>query len=373
VQEAASIEKLMESLSEITADVNRVTSGLAELITSEKGSIQQIVRNVEDLTGRADSLVARSSDEVEAVLGNAQVISENLRQITSGKDEDISAIVSNVREITEEAKRALHAFRGGMGEGDEAGIAGTLANLDRSISHLESITAKIDRGEGTVGKLISDERLGERVSLAVEGVSDYVNRLSALRTEIALRAEYLFRAGAAKNYVSLRLIPAPDKYFLVEVVDDPLGFTSRETVIRSPPGEEEAAHQEIRTTTDALKFSAQIAKRYSFFAIRFGLIESTGGFGVDLHLLQERLQVNLDLFDFARPEADLPRLRAYANLYLIPHLYLTGGVDDMMNRAQFDPLTGAFQLGIDYFVGGGIFFTDEDLKVLFGTITGGLP
>lgn len=373
VKDAASMERLFESLAEITNDVQRVTSGLDELITSERGSIHQIIQNVERITERVDGLVARSSDEVEIVLRNAEVISENLRRITSGKDEDIDAIVSNLRELTEEAKRALQSFQGVMGEDGEVGVTGTLANLDRSLSNLESITGRIDRGEGTLGRLISDERLGERVSLAVEGAADYVTRLTALRAEIALRTDYLFRAESAKNYVSLRLIPAPDKYFLVEVVDDPLGFTYTETIIRSPPGETEAAHQQIRKTTDALKFSAQIAKRYSFFAIRFGLIESSGGLGLDLRLLRDRLEVQTDLFEFARPEAALPRLRAYANLYVIPHLYVSGGIDDALNTAQFDPLTGAFQLGRDYFVGGGIYFTDEDLKVIFGTISGGLP
>lgn len=373
VKEAVSMEELVESLSEVTRDVRRITASVNDLLTREKGSIRQILENVEGITEQIQRIVDRSSGKVDVILDNAEVISWNVREITTGKDEVIEEILANARQVTEDAKRALHAFRGVVGEEGEEGMAGTFSRLDRSITHLESIVAKIDRGEGTVGKLVSDERLGEKVSLAVEGVSDYISRLESLRTELALRTEYLFRAEAAKNYVSLRLIPAPDKYFLVEIVDDPLGFVRRELVVRSPPGETEVANQEVRTTSDVLKFSVEIAKRYSFFTLRFGLIESTGGFGFDFHVFNDRLEFKTDFFDFARPEADFPRVRALANLYVIPHLYVSAGMDDIFNPGTFDVLTRRFRFGRDFFAGGGIYFTDEDLKVLFGTISSGLP
>ena len=372
VQEGISVEQIFELLGEVTQDVRRITSNLDRIISSESGSIQQIVRSVEDLTGRLDRLVERSTDEIAVILENAEVISYNLRELTSGKNEDVEQILANAREITREAREALAGFRTSFGDGEE-GMGLTVARLSRTLEHLESIVRKIDRGEGALGKLISDERLGERVGATVEGVSNYVTRLDALQTEISLRTEYLFRAESAKNYITLRLIPAPDQFFMFQVVDDPLGFVRRESVLRSPPGEDEATHQEIRTTTDILKFSVELAKRYSFLAIRFGLIESTGGFGVDLNFLDDRLTFTVDVFDFARPEASFPRIRGYTNITVIPHFYLTAGLDDAFAGARFDLVTGRFRMGRDYFVGAGLSFSDEDLKVLFGTISGGLP
>lgn len=372
VHEGVSIERLFEVLSDVTQDVRRITSSLDRIVTSETGSIQQIVRNVEDLTGRLDRLVQRSTDEVEVILENAEVISYNLRELTTGKNDDVEEILANARELTRDAREALAGLRGTFGEGEEA-MGPALSRLSRSLDHLESIVRKIDHGEGALGKLISDERLGEQVATAVEGVSNYVTRVNALQAEISLRTEYLFRAESAKNYVTLRLIPAPDQFFLLQVVDDPLGFVRRESVLRSPPGKDEAAQQEIRTTSDILKFSVELAKRYSFLAVRFGLIESTGGFGVDLNFFDDRLTFTVDAFDFARQEASFPRIRTYGNLTVIPHLYLTVGLDDAFARARFDPVTGRFRMGRDYFAGAGLSFSDEDLKVLFGTISGGLP
>lgn len=372
VQEGISVEQILELLGDVTRDVRRITANLDRIIADESGSIQQILRSVEDLTGRLDRLVERSTDEIAVILENAEVISYNLRELTSGKNDDVEEILANAREITREARDALAGLRASLGEGEE-GMGPTVARLSRTLEHLESIVRRIDRGEGALGRLISDEELGERVGAALEGVSNYVTRLDSLQTEISLRTEYLFRAESAKNYVTLRLIPSPDQFFLLQIVDDPLGFVRRESVLRSPPGEDEAAHQEIRTTTDILKFSVELAKRYSFLAIRFGLIESTGGFGFDLNFLDDRLTFTLDAFDFARPEASFPRIRTYTNLTVIPHFYLTVGLDDAFARPRWDPVTGRFRMGRDFFVGAGLSFSDEDLKVLFGTISGGLP
>ncbi|HEY0839536.1 MAG TPA: MCE family protein, partial [Vulgatibacter sp.] len=203
--------------------------------------------------------------------------------------------------------------------------------------------------------------------------TDYVHRLSVLQVELGLRSEYLFRAAAAKVYIDLRLVPSPDKYFLFQVVDDPLGFVSRETVVRTPPGEVEAANQEVRITSDVLLFSAEFAKRYGFATFRFGLIESTGGLGLDLHFLEDRLVFRTDLFDFANPETEFPRLKIYANLVFLQHLFLTAGIDDLMNPAAFEAVTGRLRAGRDAFVGGGIFFTDEDVKALFGVAPNVIP
>lgn len=372
VHEGVSVERLFEVLADVTQDVRRITSSLDRMLTDEEGSIQQIVRNVEDLTGRLDRLVQASEGDVRRVVDNALVVTENLRQLTSGKNDDVEEILANARDLTREARDALASFRGAMAEG-EGGMAASLSRIDRSLEHLESIVQKIDRGEGTLGRLVSDERLGERVAMAVEGVSDYVTRLNALQTEISLRSEYLFRADATKNYITLRLIPAPDQFLLLQLVDDPLGYVRRETVLRSPPGEDEVAHQEIRTTSDILKFSVELAKRYSFLSLRFGLIESTGGFGADLDFFDDRLSFSVDVFDFARPEAIYPRVRAFTNLTVIPHFFISAGLDDAFNRARYDPLTGRFRLGRDFFAGAGLSFSDEDLKVIFGTISGGLP
>ena len=52
---------------------------------------------------------------------------------------------------------------------DDAAAKSILSNLEKTAAHLESITGKIDRGEGSVGALINDPELYEGLRNVVAG------------------------------------------------------------------------------------------------------------------------------------------------------------------------------------------------------------
>ena len=78
------------------------------------------------------------------------------------------------------------------------------------------------------------------------------------------------------------------------------------------------------TTTDAFRFSLQFARRLGPFTGRFGIKESTGGIGLDLHLLSDRFELDQDLFGFG--EEIQPRYRVFIAYEFIHRLWLLGGV-----------------------------------------------
>jgi phospholipid/cholesterol/gamma-HCH transport system substrate-binding protein len=121
-------------------------------------------------------------------------------------------------------------------------------------------------------------------------------------------------------------------------------------VRRSPPPDgEPASYTETRVeTTDSFRFSLQFAKRISFATFRFGVIESTGGVGVDVHLFDDDLEMNVDLFAFG--DNTFPRLRTRVAYEIVSRLWILGGVDDALNESS------------DFFLGAMLRFNDEDLK-----------
>ncbi|UCH28349.1 MAG: MCE family protein, partial [Myxococcales bacterium] len=169
-----------------------------------------------------------------------------------------------------------------------------------------------------------------------------------------LRSEWYALSNAFKTYFSIYLKPREGRYFLVQFIDDPRGsVTVTESVIRqSPPPlfyPNEFRRTEI-SRSNRLKFSAQFGKSISFATFRFGIIESTGGLGMDVKVVRDRLEINTDLFEFGRRV--WPRLRIRAGFELIRRLWLLAGIDDTINP------------GRDYFVGLQLRFDDEDLKPL---------
>jgi phospholipid/cholesterol/gamma-HCH transport system substrate-binding protein len=222
------------------------------------------------------------------------------------------------------------------------------------MEHIDSVAGRIDRGEGTIGKLTKDDQLVNEVQGVAEGVNDYVQNLTRLQTIVGLRSDYLFLANAIKSYVSLRLQPKEDKYYEVELINDPKGLTSitEQDVQTTNPLMGPPFYKTITyTTTNSFRFSLQFAKRFGPFTGRFGIKESTGGIGLDIHLLQDRFEIVNDYFGFS--EEIRQRFRSYVSYEFLKHLWLYGGVDHLLEPDLRD-----------YFIGLQLRYTDEDLKTI---------
>jgi phospholipid/cholesterol/gamma-HCH transport system substrate-binding protein len=132
----------------------------------------------------------------------------------------------------------------------------------------------------------------------------------------------------------------------------------------------------IRRTTinDSIRFTFQFAKRFGWLTLRYGIKESTGGVGADADLkwFDRDIRLSADAFDASFDT--YPRVKLTAAFELFRHLYVLGGVDELLNTPnrlpiikgdsgvpiQFDSL----RYGRDYFFGGELRFTDEDLSAL---------
>ena len=139
----------------------------------------------------------------------------------------------------------------------------------------------------------------------------------------------------------------------MQVVDDPRGAErlTQTTVIRSPaPPGEPAVYQEtrIRRSRD-LRFSFMLAKRVSFATFRFGIMESSGGLGVDMNFFDDRLELNTDVFQIG--VETFPRLRQRVAYEVVRRFWDVPGADDALTRDN-----------VDFFLGLQLRFDDDDLK-----------
>ncbi|HEY0838694.1 MAG TPA: MlaD family protein, partial [Vulgatibacter sp.] len=180
VQEAVSMEQVFDTLGEVAGNIQSVTRSVRELIEGETGTIRQIVGNLANVSSTLDTTISRSSMQLDRALADVDVITSQVRTLTTEHQGDFSTIVTNVRVITEQARDVVASIRSIVGEhqGELAeganGIEGSLANLNRTLANLESITARVEKGEGALGKLISDKELGDKVDAAVTSATDYV-------------------------------------------------------------------------------------------------------------------------------------------------------------------------------------------------------
>lgn len=366
---------------QIIAEVRKMSEAMSKLVAGQDGKpspLEQIVYDVQSSAAAARAAIETVNENIggnveklDRILTNIEAFTTDLKTISDGKDTDIDAITKDAREIARALKvtsQSLEQIIAGQNQGElqdsVKSLRQTLDTMNRALENVAAITEKVNNGEGTVGALINDRQIHDDVADAVESAGEIIGGVARLQTWVNLRSEFHFRAGAAKNYLQIQLRPKEDKYYIIEVVDDPRGV--RETIIEdvettSPEPGRDFQYRERRTTTvDGLKFSIQFAKRYYWLALRFGIIENTGGIGANAFFFDDRLELLLDVNQFGE-ETRRPRFKSLASLEVVPHVYLTGGVDDFLNPGT-----------TDFFIGGGVRFNDEDLKYLLFS-TGGIP
>lgn len=361
--EEPTVQSIEGQVADILKDVKTVTVTLRNTVGSDRGQeqIEKILKNVAEATEQLNETIKENRAGVNSIVNN-------VNGITGDSRPQIAEILANVKQVTEDVRK-LTAAAGPTPEGKPGDLRSTIervnrasASLESTLAHADNVAARIDKGEGTVGRLTKDETLINDVEGVVEDVGDFVGGIARLQTVVGLRTDYNFLANTVKSYVELRLQPAEDKYYLIQLVNDPRGTTSisQVDVDTTNPADPPHYRTTTTTTTNGFRISFQFAKRIGPFTGRFGIMESTGGIGLDLHLLNDRFELQQDLFGFG--EELTPRWRIAVGFEFIRKLWLLGGVDDLLNSTRRD-----------YFVGLQLRFTDQDLKSILPFASGAVP
>lgn len=361
VTEPADVGEIMDSVSAtlpvlraILEDVKGLTAG-----------------PIKDIANNTNQLIERNSVIVERLLGRMDEIAATVQGVTASEADDVKVALHNVREITEGIKGLVGTTQGQVsGAGEElrsslSKLQRSVDSLDKSLDHVEKITGKVAEGEGTVGHLVNDDTLAKNLDSISDDASTFVHGVTRLQTIVGLRGEYNYLSSAVKTYLSIWLMPRPDKFYLIEIVDDPRGYRSVQTVQGLDSRVQGGSYSATAvTTTEQLRLTFQFGKRFGPFAGRFGIKESTGGVGADLYLFDDRVYLTTDLFDMRSNQRPRFTARAFWSLYK-RYVYVVGGVDDVFNYVRTQGTAGGF---FDWFLGLQLTFNDEDLKslLLFG-------
>ncbi len=377
VQEATTMDQLM-----------RRAAGLGPELEGLVKDLRKIVRGPLSRTITAtNNAIDKNADALHRIIVKADSIAGDVKTITGPIPPDVIRTIRNIRVITDRLKVAStdvkDLIRSGKGTVEDTGtrIARTLEKLDRAIDKLDRalshapatgkdvagiardvkhVTGRIAAGKGNLGKFLKDETIADNVKEITQDTKDLVKSVTGLHTIIGLRTEYNVLAGTVKSYVKIRLQPKFNKYYLVELIDEPRGrLETSETVVHSGDVDGPVlTHTTTQTVEHKFRFSFMFAKRVDFATFRFGIKESTGGVGLDLHFLGDALNFTTDVFDFS--VNDWPRLRFSLSWEFYKRMSLVAGIDDVLNgRGDFGG-----GIGRDYFAGAQITFDDEDLKAL---------
>jgi phospholipid/cholesterol/gamma-HCH transport system substrate-binding protein len=348
---AVSFDQVTRLARDIELDVKEITASLRNALGGPEGeqTTRAIVANIERITEELKVIVATNHQNVDATIANLRDFSDILVRLTDRVDllvannsANTTATVSNIKEISEK--------------------------LQHTADNLNSITDKINEGKGTVGQLINSDETSKNLNDALVAVKEGVGslnktlgRYNKLHVDLGLRTEYLTGPSKAKSYFTADIIPSADHFYRFEAASQPFGkrtFQTTSYITTFPDGHQETTTIQREQFQDSYAFSALLGFNFGKLTLRGGLEESRGGGGVDYSLLKKRLQLSADFWDFARQDYNA-HAKLTGRYYVSPSIFLTAGWDDFLNRKK-----GADSL----FFGGGIRWSDDDIKLLLGAI-----
>lgn len=330
-EEAAGIESLVKDASEVLVDVKSIVKSLKDSIAPE-GEVSPIKKILAD---------------VQTLVENTKEATLSLKRIVTGNEEKINSLVENLESFSYEL-----AYQVDKGNPDSAmaDIKEVLANTKKITADLNKIVADVKLGKGTMGKLLVEDEIADQVKDTLASVQKIVGKADAIRTELSVFTGANSNEGG-ESEVALRIFPSPERFYHLGIATSEIG-PNTETITETTTNGTTTVSNRLERERDTFRFNVQIGRRVQDFAFRGGLIESSGGLGIDYILQDFGTKFSLEAFDYKKDNG--ANLRFITEMQIWNVLYGRASAQDIGRK------------GTSATVQAGLRFNDEDLKGLMG-------
>lgn len=324
---SADMNEIFEKIGKAADNFELVTKSFVNSLGGMEGErrLLEIVVNLQELTAGLNVLVKNNANDVADILKNLRTFTAELKSISFASKQNINDIIDN---------------------------------LNQTLAHARSISQKLDSGNGSLGRLINDESTIEELDQALKGINKFLVKQDTFCTDVGFLSE-IHEKGDIKSYFSIQLNPSADKFYRFAVNNDPQGRRRRnETtteVWRNGVYQGKTVTEETTIKKDEWKFSLQMGKRWSDFVLRGGMIESTGGVGMDYLFWNDRFRLSTDFFDFR--DDDRPHWKLGSTLFFHKNFFVQAGLDNILRKNTRS-----------FFGGFGLYFSDKDLKYIISSM-----
>ena len=329
------LEDLTKDASEIMTDLKAVIRSIRESVAPEgQKPLVEIIQNIRE-----------TSKYVKEV-------TKSLKHVVSDNEHKLHAIVDNMENLSESLAYEANSTKPDSLMFNLKKVGPVLDNLRDTMADAKVIVADMRAGKGTVGKLLRDEEIVDQVSETLSGVNRIVNQVNNLRTELDLNTAYNTELGNVSRF-NLDLAPTPERFYRLGLVTSEIGPT-REKEITTTQGSSTQTITRKEVDKNTYRFNIQLGRIVQNWAFRVGIIESSGGLGIDYYLKNRRTRFTFEVFDYRE---DLgPNVRMIGHFHFWNVFYGRIAVEDLVSKADEQSLT----------LGAGMRFTDEDLRGIVG-------
>jgi phospholipid/cholesterol/gamma-HCH transport system substrate-binding protein len=346
-----STDRLIETVQGVAQRMDTLTTSVSEVLgESEKADLREVIAAMRRITENLDRITGDNTDDVrETILAYKQVasdLSENLNRLSENTLDLVTKLNEVVDENRADVRDATESF-------SQVG-----PKLDETLGKLDRIANRIETGEGTIGKLVTEETIYDDARLALGDARD-----AFVSVEQAAKGAEDFlapAAGAARKAQELRLMwlvgldqdvtqsfGRADAGLKLQTSDKKYYVIGANWLNADDDEDEDKDGERDKISYDGfMGYSFGLPNTY----FRFGMMEGGGGVGVEHYLASDKLRLTLDGFV---NEADT-QAKMGAEYWFNDNLAMRVG----LHRVPDEP---AVRLGVR------VEFQDDDLKTLLST------
>ena len=331
----ASMEDVMNN---INAAVNDIKILIHKLNTTlDKQAIKNIkltLSNIKDASKELKEVLKVTNNKLPTLLDNANSLVLTYKDIGDEIKKKVPTILDKTDTLITKLNNISDTLHAKLKK-----LANEYIKLGENANNL-----LVENKNSIKATITSAKNFFDSGSSSFKKIDNFLASINKSQIDVDVYGNYLSKDGYFKTTANIAYIPNPTKYYI-------FGVISKEDYSTKKLADEE---------TSKIYFNAMLGKRYNNILLRGGIIESTGGVGVDYFMDKDKIKLSADVYDF-NSENDYrgsnPHIDLKARYLYLKHLEFIAGIDNLIN-------SDARQ----FFLGVGVKFRDNDLKTL---ISGG--
>jgi phospholipid/cholesterol/gamma-HCH transport system substrate-binding protein len=366
----SSIADASTSADEAFNEIKLLVHDLREVLNSGgKDDIKSSLANIKEFTDLLASISREDNRTIHEIINNANKTIKNFNTMSK----TITKTAKDYSKVSKDISKTL-AHYSSVAKNINKNLPAIMTKIDNITTYLESVSATLDkklppvmdkftRLEDNLNNKLEDNNSNlNRALTSVDGffsdgtetmekIDKYLDSMTKSELHVEMRNDEVYDDGGySKSQFNLALKPDATRYYMIGLTSAP-SFKADDSFERGYAGNKK--HE-----SGNFAISAQYGKRFDDLLFRVGIIEGTGGFGVDFFSWNDTLKISTDIYDF-NAVADIrgknPNLTTTVRYQFFKHInaYLSG--NNLLNSKA-----NSVSVGL------GVSFVDDDLKNLLG-------
>jgi len=285
-------------------------------------AVEKVLLGVGDLAEKIKEIGKEEElgRSLRLILDNMGDVSEKLNRALGPQGQELNEIIKNLHQLSINMREISDSL-------NQETIANSLQKLDKMLDEVAQAAEKLNRGEGAMGRLLTDEKMGEQVEQVVKSLQEsseqakkILQRTSAFRMAWDYQLNYNLNEEKLRSDFGVYLIPGKETFYHFSVNN--IGESNSAT---------DSDDQKINSIT------VNVGKNLGLFSLYGGVIRSSGGFGGAFWPIKGRIRIGAEVFRLSRKRA---WLNAGTKFRINDWCYFGINGEDILNQGTLNSSIG---------------------------------